>query len=215
MHLKRHAIPKNWPVPRKGTKYVVRPGFNYEFGIPALVVLRDILNLAQNKKEVKRAIFLKNILVNNKPLKDEKHSVLLFDTISIVPMKTYYRLTIGTNGKFNMEEISEKESTKKIAKIIDKKTLKGKNTQLNFADGKNLISEIKCNTNDSAVIDFTGKKIEKIIPLKEKSKVFVYSGKHTGKTGEVKTIDAKDKTAEVSFEDGDVKVLIKQLIVIE
>ena len=53
MHLKRQKIPKKWPVPRKGTTYVVKPSFNLKHGIPILVILRDILGLAQNKKEVK------------------------------------------------------------------------------------------------------------------------------------------------------------------
>lgn len=215
MHLKRHTIPKSWPIPRKGKTFVVRPGFNYELGIPALVVLRDILKVAQNKKEVKRAIFLKNILVNNKPLRDEKNSVLLFDTITLVPMKKFYRLSMGTNGKFNVEEISEKEATQKIVKIADKKSLKGKKVQLNFRDGKNIISDVKCKTNDSAIIDFLGKKILKILPLQPKAKVFIYSGKHGGKTGEVLSIDSKEKVAEVKFPDGNVRVLIKQMIVVE
>jgi len=42
MHLKRQKIPKNWPVKRKGTKYVVRPNFGTDNSIPLLIVLRDI-----------------------------------------------------------------------------------------------------------------------------------------------------------------------------
>ncbi len=215
MHLKRQAVPKNWPISKKETKYIVKPGSNYEHGLPVLVLLRDILRVTQNKKEVKRAIFQKNILVNDKPVKDESRSVLLFDTLTIVPAKKAYRLTIGRNGKFRLDETDIKDAKKKIVKISNKKALKGKKIQLNFNDGENLISNIKCNTNDSAVIDFVGKKIEKIIPLNKGSKVFIYSGKHSGQTGEVKDIDKKDKTADVGFGTSTVKVLIKQLIAIE
>ncbi len=215
MHLKRQAIPKNWPVPRKDTKYIVKPGSNYEKGLPVLVILRDVLKVAQNRKEVKRAIFKKNILVNGKPVKDGTRGVLLFDTITIVPAKKSFRLTIGTNGKFHMEQIDQKDAGKKIAKIVDKKILKGKKVQLNFSDGKNLLSDVKCDTNDSAVLDLSSKKIEKIIPLKEKSKVFVYSGKHAGQTGTVMKTNDAEKTAEVKFGDRTVNVLIKQLIATE
>lgn len=215
MHLKRQAIPKNWPVGRKETKYVVRPGSNQEHGLSVLIILRDILKITQNRKEVRNAIFQKNILVDNKPIKDEKRSVLLFDTITVVPSKKSYRLTLGENGKFKLESINEKEAGIKIVKITDRKTLKGKKTQFNFNDGKNLISNIKCNTGDSAIIDLKGKKIERIIPLKEKSKVFVYSGKHAGQTGEIIKLDRKEKIAEVKFKERSVRVLIKQLIAIE
>lgn len=215
MHLKRQAIPKNWPVSRKETKYVVKPSSNHEMGLPVLIVLRDLLGLAQNRKEVKRAIFQKKILVNAYPVRNEERGVLLFDTITIVPMKKAYRLTMGTNGKFKVEEISVEDAGKKIVKVSDKKALKGKRTQLNFNDGKNLISDVKCKTHDSAIIDLAGKKVEKIIPFAEKAKVFIYSGKHTGQTGSVVQIDEKSKAAKVNFGERTVNVLIKQLIVVE
>ena len=56
MHLKRQEVPKSWPVYRKGTKYVVKPGSALETGVPLLLVLRDMLHIAQNRKEAKRAI---------------------------------------------------------------------------------------------------------------------------------------------------------------
>ena len=56
MHLKRQKIPKNWPIKRKGTKYLVRPNSNLTKGIPILIILRDMLKVAQNRREVKRII---------------------------------------------------------------------------------------------------------------------------------------------------------------
>ena len=55
-HLKRQVVPKSWPVPRKGTAYVIRPSFSPHKGLPLLVVLRDMLDVVKNRKEVKRAI---------------------------------------------------------------------------------------------------------------------------------------------------------------
>ena len=59
MHLKRQEAPKNWPVFRKGTKYVVRSEFDIQKGIPILIILRDMLKIAQNRKEAKRIIHLR------------------------------------------------------------------------------------------------------------------------------------------------------------
>ena len=161
MHLKRQKVPKNYPVERKGTAYIVRANFDYRKGMPLLVVLRDILKVARTKKEVKRAIHSKNILVNNKNAVDEKNSVLLFDTLTLVPSKKHYRVELSEVGKFEIKEITESEANKKISKIVDKKTLKGKKTQLNLGDGRNFLSDIKCNINDSILINFKDKKIEK------------------------------------------------------
>ena len=62
MHLKRQKVPKSWPITRKGTKYLVRPNSDIHSGIPILIILRDMLKIAQNRREVKRAIHEKNIL---------------------------------------------------------------------------------------------------------------------------------------------------------
>jgi len=214
MHLKRQEVPKRWPIERKGTTYVVRPSFNLKNGIPILVVLRNMLNLAKNRKEVKRAIHLKQILVNGKPVKDEKNAVLLFDVVSIVPSKEHYRVELSAAKKFDLREIKEAEAHEKVAKIIGKKMLKGKKTQINLSDGNNIISETKCNVNDSLVLNFKNKKADKCLPLKENANVVVFEGKHTGESGKVEKIDLEHKMAEINSEGKKVNVLIKQIIVV-
>jgi len=214
MHLKRQKVPKKWPIPRKGTKYVVRPNFNPQKGVPILIILRDMLKVAQNRKEVKRAIHSKHILLNNKIVIDDKNSALLFDTITIIPLKKCYRF--GLSGKkFKMEEINEDEANKKISKIINKKSLKGKKTQLNLSDGRNFISDIKCNVNDSVLINFKERKIKKCLALKEKAKVIISSGKHSGESGTINKININNEMVEVDISKRKVNVLIKQLMVVE
>ena len=216
MHLKRQEVPKSWPVYRKGTRYVVRPDANLETGIPLLVILRDMLKVVQNRKEARRAIFLKQILMNNKIPKDEKNPVLLFDTISLIPAQKNYRLDFSERGKFKLREINESEVNRKPVKVMNKKILKGKKIQLNLLDGRNFLSDIKCGINDSVLINFKEKKIEKCLPLKENSRAMVFAGKHSGKKGDIKSIDRKKKIVELEINDKEkVNVLLKQIIVIE
>ncbi len=214
-HLKREAVPKNWPVPRKGTTFVVRPNANLERGIPVLIAVRDLLKIAKNRKEVKKAINAKNVLVNGKVPKDEKNSISLGDIVTIVPAKKNYKLSLKENGKFTLEEISEKDSGRKISKVVGKKILRGKKTQLNLNDGRNLICDKECKINDSVLIDFKSKKIAKVLPLKEKSSVMVFAGKHAGKVGEIEKLKPERKMASVKTEKGKINVLIKQLMVVE
>ena len=214
MHLKRQKVPKSWPVYRKGTKYVVRPDSNLEAGMPLLVILRDMLKIVQNRKEARRVIFLKQILVNNKSPKDEKKSVLLFDTISLIPEQKNYRMDLSEKGKFELREINESEVNRKPAKIVNKKILKGKRTQLNLHDGGNFLSDIKCEVNDSVLINFKEKKIEKCLPLKEDSTAIVFAGKHSGKRGNIKSLDRKKKIVELETDNKEkINVLLKQIIV--
>jgi len=214
-HLKRQKAPKNWPIPRKGTAFVVTPNSNPHAGIPILVILRDILKIANNRKEVKKALHAKNILINNRAVRDEKNTAVLFDVITNIPAKKHYKIVLSNKGKFDVKEINEKEANNKVAKIIDKKTLKGKKTQLNLSDGRNFLSDIKCNVNDSVLIDFAKKTIEKCLTLKEKAKIIIFAGKHAGENGEVNKVIHEKKIVEATIGKKKVNVLIKQLMVIE
>jgi small subunit ribosomal protein S4e len=215
MHLKRQKSPKNWPIKRKGTKYVVRPNFNTEKGVPVLIFLRDMLKLARNRKEVKKALHEKQVLLNNKPIRDDKNSVLLFDIISVIPTGKHYKLLLSKFGKFDFEEISGEKINQKIAKVIGKKILKNKKIQINLSDGNNFDYSGNFKINDSAVFGFKERKISKIIPLKEKTKAIVYAGKHTGKEGIIEGINSGKKMAELNTGEEKINVLIKQIMVVE
>ncbi|MDO8623012.1 MAG: hypothetical protein Q7R52_02105 [archaeon] len=213
MYLKRQEVPKNWPIVRKGTAYIVKPKNGFEFGVPILIILRDMLKFGKNRTEVKKAITSKFILLNNKLVKDDRTTALLLDTITILPSKKYYRINLNDKGKFIMEEIKENESTKKISKIRDKKMLNGKKIQINLIDGRNYISDIKSKIDDSVLIDFKTSKIEKCLPIKEGAEAIVFEGKHAGKRGTIKGIN--EKTAELLSNKEKINVLTRQLMVVE
>jgi small subunit ribosomal protein S4e len=212
-HLKRHAIPKRWPMQRKGTAFVVKPNRSFYSSLPVLIVLRDLLKVAQNRKETKNMIHMKNILINGKEVRDEKEAVLLFDVVTLTPSKSNYRLTIIKNEKFSLEEIKENEADSKIAKIIGKTILKGKKVQLNLSDGRNFLSNMACKVDDSVLINLKNKKIEKCLQLKDNSEVIVYAGKHSGEKGKIEKINNEKKTAEINTGKEKINVLIKQLMV--
>lgn len=211
-HLKRHSAPKLWPVPRKGTKFVIKSG---EKEMPVVVVLRDVLGIAKTRGEVKKSIFNKSIKVCGREVIDEKQQMKIFDTITIVPTKKTYRMTLSEKGKFTFEEVAEKESTKKIAKVIDKKVLKGKKIQLNFIDGRNLLSNVECKVNDSVILDLEKKKVEKILPFKIGASMMIIEGKHIGEKGKIKGIDERLKMVESEIEGKKVNILIKQVMILE
>lgn len=215
-YLRRQSVPKSWPVTRKkGNSYLISPSTNKNSGIPLLVLLRDVMGIVQTRRELKKALHQNNIKINQKECHDEKTGLTLFDVITLVPSKKNYRVTLKTNGKYDIEEIKESDSDRKVTKVDDKKVLKGKKTQLNLSDGRNFLSEIKCSVSDSVIINFKDKKIEKCIPIKEKANVFVISGKHAGKKGIIKNIEEEKKLVNIGTEDGDIQVLIKQVMTIE
>ena len=221
-------MPKNWPIPRKGTTWVVRPNSNLNQGIPILIALRDILKVAKNRREVKKMMHEKSVLLNGKIVYEEKNSVTLLDILSIGGEN--YKLVLSDKGKFKFDEV--KDANNKISKIINKKVLKGKKIQLNLMGGRNLLSDIKCKTNDSVVVNFKDKKIEKCLEFKEKANAIVFGGKHIGAKGKIEKIDLKHRIVELSCgetpkgvpsstkkkglsEEGRINALIKHLIIVE
>ena len=92
--------------------------------------MRDILHLAKKRKELKKIIDEKKIKINDKIVREDNLSMLLFDTLRIDEMKKYYRLVISENKKVALVEISEKErdAMKRAGKNIRRSFNKLKNS---------------------------------------------------------------------------------------
>lgn len=212
MHNKRAAISKAWPIPRKGTKYLIVPSHNKKFGIPLLVLMREVLGLVKTRKELKKILLEKKVLVNGIAVKEENYSLGLFDTLSLKEMKKNFKVTYTETGKLNVEEIAESEITKKITKVSNKKILKNNIVQVNMIDGRNIISKEKLNVGDSVVVNLKDKKIEKVLPVKEKSRVIVINGKYKGKQGTIAKIT--DHEIIVSSDEKELTINVGSIMVL-
>ncbi len=212
MHLKRPDTNKIWPIPRKGTKYLIVPSHFKDYGIPLLIILRDVLKIVKTRKELVKVLREGKVLVNDEKLRDESRTLVIFDVISIPVLNKYYKVNFSNNGKLSFDEISEKESHHKIIKLSNKKILKKGVIQLNFNDGRNIISKEKIYVGDSALINFKDKKLAKVLHIAEKSKVIVISGKHRGEKGIIDSVGEKIivKSKDSKFEIGKKEIIITE-----
>jgi len=206
MYIKRQAISKDWPIPRKGTKYLIRASHNQQNGIPILIILRDILKIAKNRKEVKKILNSKLVSLNGRIIKKENLTVFPFDIVKIKD-KTY-ELGFSDKGKFEARECKRAEL---ISKVVGKKILKKKKTQLNLLYGKNSLSEEKINIGDSVVFDKG--KIVKVIKLEEGKEAIVFSGKYKGEVGKIEKIE--NKIASISAKNGKINVPVENIMVLK
>ena len=89
-----------------------------------------------------------------------------------------------------------------LKQVENKKSLKGKKTQINFTDGTNLLSEEKYATGDTIV--FSNEKIKEHLILEKGSMVYVLAGKQVGKIGIIKEIQEKKglQPSRVTFTQG-------------
>ncbi len=197
--IKRLLAPKFWKVPKKQAKFVVapRPGPHKKFeSIPWQIVLRDILKLADPGKEARTIINRGEILVDGKIRKDHAYPVGLFDSITIPKTKKFYRLVPTAKG-LELMGIPEKESNLKICKINNKTILKKGKLQLNLHDGRNLLVEKDIYKNGDSILIELPNKIVKHVKYEPNNLVIVIKGKNSGKTGKIKSIEAKKTICEI------------------
>lgn len=187
--MKRLVAPKWWPIKRKEKKFVVSPRGAHpkDFSLPLIVLVRDVLKLAETSREAKSIITRGEVLVDKKKRKDPKFGIGLFDVVEIPVMKKAWR-AVPKNG-LSFIEIPESEAKLKICKIVDKKTLKGKKNQLNLSDGRNLLTDKKYSTYDSLVIELPEQKIVDHLKFEKNSTVVVIKGVNAGKLAKIKTIE--------------------------
>ena len=212
-HLKRRTIERSWPLPRKGTKYLLKayPGKKKELSIPLGLLIKNILNLAKTRKEVKALLHGKEISVDGKIITEEKFPISIFDSIGLAKLGKYYRVILNESGKIALEDIHEKESTQKICKVIGKKILNKGIKQVNCFGGRNFISKEKISMNDSVIVDLKTNNISKIMPLKIGSEIFIIGGEHIGEKGKISELD---KNIKVNIKNKNFEINAKNIIVI-
>lgn len=201
-HLKRLNSPKTWTIRKKGITWVAKPSsgpHGIEDCITINLMLKKLLKYAKTTKEVKNILNGGKILVDKKVRKDHKFPLGLMDVVEIPDMNEFYRILIDNKGRLYLNKIKKEEAGIKLCKIIGKKILKGKKTQLNLYDGKNiLVDKDIYAVGDSVVIDLSNNKIKNHLPLKKGNLVLLIKGNHTGEVAVLEEIlklkgFAKDK----------------------
>jgi len=216
MHIVRKTIPNFWPIAKTGTKYMAVASHSINDAIPIIIIMRDILKYVKTMKEMKKIIHEKKVLVNGRIATETNYPVTLFDTLAIPSIKKFYRAVL-VGKKMNFVEIKESEISTRICKIINKRVLPGKKIQINFDNGRNIISSEKVKTGDFATIDLVNNKIKKIIALEKGAEIMIVKGKHMGKTGSVKEIvkQGDEVIAKIKTKEGEISTNVTNLFAIE
>lgn len=193
-HLKRLASPKTWPIPKKKLTFVARPfpgPHKMIHQIAISVFLRDVVKLAKTQKEVKKILHDKLCLIDGSVVHDNKRPVGLMDAVSLPKINKFFRIGINKNNNLIAIDITEKEASEKISKIMSKNSLRGGKTQINTLDGRCFIVEDakKYSVGDSLLVNIPEQKIKDHLIMEKGVTIFLDAGKHVGVIGEVKEIE--------------------------
>src|SRR3989338_2308159 len=212
--LKRATIPSWYPIPRKTKKYLVVPRGSHkkEEPIALLPLVRDIFKLAETSAEARKVIKGGDIEVDGRKRKDIHHAIGAFDIIAIPKIGKYWR-AIPKNG-LSFVEIGEDESKLKIVKVRDRRVLRGKKTQINLSDGRNILSDKECSSGDSLLLQLPEQKIVDHLKLDKGAAVMILSGKMQGGICKIDTIEKNNSRAWVHTGKERFEVPLDKLVVV-
>lgn len=197
-HLLRISMPRTWAIKRKTLNWVLRPNAGpHKLGscMPMGLILKEVLGYAKTSREAKKILEDKSILVNKKVIRDLKAQVGFMDVLEIPKLKEQYRMIFDTRGKLKLKPVKASETDVKICKILSKRTIKGKKTQLGLSDGSTMLAEKdNFHIGDSIVLSLPDRKIKATLKLEKGATVYMMGGKKVGTTGKIESIAASTST---------------------
>ncbi len=202
MYQKRQTTTTKLPIKRKGTKYVARASSHLKNSVPVVIALRDMLGLARTLAEVKKIINLGLLKINGKVVKNPRESIKIFN---VFEADKPYSLTILPTGRFSFQELDSKSANKRLCKVKNKKLLKNSVIQLNLHDGSNILTKSPISVQDSVYLDISGK-ISSHVSFEKGKSVFVMSGKYSGQTGKIESVE--NNMVKIKFKDKEDEVTL-------
>lgn len=189
--LKRQLAPRFWQVNRKSVRFILNtmPGpHTRKFSYPIGVVLRDLLHVCSNIREVKRSLDKGLISVDGKMIRHPNFPIGLMDTLEIKPSNQSYRFVPSNGIPLFPIKINSDEKNLKLEKIKSKVTSKENLYQYCLHDGRTFLSKESYNVNDTCLVDLPKFGIKNHVQLKEGCTVIVTRGENAGNIGKVEEI---------------------------
>ena len=191
-HQKRLSVPDSWPVDRKTETFTVKAdaGPHGEDGVPLLILLRDVLEYVDSRKEARYALEQDTIVINGTPVSDEERPVGMFDILSFTEREENYRVFPDEGGRLALSQIDEDAAGSKLGKIVGKHKVPGGETQLALHDGQTLLVEEPeaYSVGDSIVVDNDDGEVVAQFDYEEGALATAVAGQHAGRIGDIEEI---------------------------
>jgi len=208
--LKRRAMPRPWTIPRKGTKWVLRPRpgpHAQDRSIPLLLILRDLRHVVASSREARILLGSGAVRVDAKIARDLARGVGLMDTLSLAaPLDQHFRVVTDRRGKLVLVPIPSTEANVKIARVRFKHAARGGKVELTLHDGRNLLlpSTTPYRVGDSVKIELPEQKVVEHLPLRPGALAYVSGGSHVGELARVDRIEVRNSSQPnlVHFKEG-------------
>ncbi|MGD0979501.1 MAG: 30S ribosomal protein S4e [Candidatus Bathyarchaeia archaeon] len=198
--LKRKPAPRFWPIHRKEFTWVVKPTsgpHSLEKCMPLALLLRDVLGLAETRKEAKTIVSQGRVHVDGNIRTKDDFPIGLMDVISIPDVGKNFCVLPSYKGLI-LKEISSEDAKFKLCRIEDKTVVSKGQVQLHLHDGSNILVKVAdlknpqedvYDTLDTVKISLPEKQILEHIKMKEKDFAIITGGKNIGNWGKAVEIE--------------------------
>jgi len=218
-HQKRISASNAVAIPKKGKTWMASPSpgpHPASRSITLLTAVRDRLKVVDSAKEARYIIGSREVLVDQRVVRDYKRPLGLMDTVSIPKTKENYRVLLDKKGRLQLTHIEEREATWKLCRVEGKTTLKGGKHQLNLHDGRNvLVDKDVYKTGDTIKIELPSQKVLAHHPLAKGATAMVIGGSHTGNMAQIDHRIPKTGSAEDLIElEGGLRTVRSHIFVV-
>ncbi len=199
-HVKALSAPQVQRIPRKERPWTVKPSpgpHPVDRSLPLLIVLRDLLKVAENNREARKIISGGEVKVDGRLVKDYKWPVGVMDVIELPKVGEYYRVLPDPTGTLKLVNIPKEEANLKIVRVEGVTTVKGGHFEIHLSGGRNLLFKVNDPTKpgqlpyrplDSLLISLPGSDVKDHIEFKVGDLALVVWGKNMGRYGRILSV---------------------------
>jgi small subunit ribosomal protein S4e len=186
-HLKRLNAPRHWMLDKLSGVFAPRPStgpHKLRECLPLVILLRQRLKYALNKKEAIAILMQRFVTVDNKVRTDPTFPAGFMDVITIEKTKENFRLLYDVKGRFAIQRITPEESKYKLCKVKRREIGAKGIPYIGLHDGRTVrYADPLIKVNDTVKIDLTTGKIVDFVKFEIGNLVMINGGRNLGRVG--------------------------------
>jgi small subunit ribosomal protein S4e len=200
-HLKRLTAPKHWMLDKMGGAWAPRPSegpHKLRECLPIIVILRNRLKYALNRREVVMISMQKLVQVDGKIRTDPNFPAGLMDVVTLGPHGAAatdnsidrFRLMYDVKGRFVLHKIDAQEANYKLCKVVKQELTSKAVPYIVTHDGRTIrYHDPSIKRNDTVLIDIRDGKVVDTLKMQLGHKVIVTKGKNRGRYGTLVNVE--------------------------
>lgn len=155
--------------------------------MPLGVLLRDVLPMGGDLREVKRILNAGMVKLDGKTARDVRRPVGLMDLLEIPKTGKAWRIQISS-GRLQPKEIGAAQAKIKLCKVVGKRTVRGGKIAVSTHDGRTLLADNSIKVGSTLRLSMPDAKLAGMLPLAAGVRCLVMDGQHAGEIAQLEKI---------------------------